>query len=252
MAQQKDGSGGTYLYAVIAGGTEKTYGPIGIDDSEVYCLSHGPVAAIVSDLTHAALRPQRRHLAAHERVLKRLLEAGSPLPMSFGAIADGPEDIRLMLASHADVLVEQLERVHGRVEMGLRVRWDIPNPIEYLVDRHDELRAARDQVFRSGREPSPAERMELGRLVENLLREERATRAERVERDLHPYCAEIKEGKLRDERELVCLACLIERGSEDAFARGVVEAASHFDAHCCFDYNGPWPAHSFVDLNLHW
>jgi hypothetical protein len=136
--------------------------------------------------------------------------------------------------------------------MGLRVRWDVPNLIEYLVGQHAELRTARDRVFRGGHEPSANERMELGRLVENLLNEDRARQAERVAQTLRPRCAEIREGKLRDERELVSLACLIERGSEDAFAQGVVEAASHFDGNYCFDYNGPWPPHSFVDVNLQW
>jgi hypothetical protein len=252
MAQQNDGAGGTYLYAVIAGPTDQAYGPIGIDDGDVYCLSHGTVAAVVSDLAPGPLRPQRRHLAAHERVLKRLLENGSPLPMSFGVIADGPEDIRRILALSEEVLVEQLQRVHGRVEMGLRVRWDVPNLFEYLVGQHEELRTARDRVFRGGREPSATERMDLGRLVENLLNEDRATQAERVAQVLRARCVEIKEGKLREERELMSLACLIERGSEDAFAQGVVEAASHFDGNYCFDYNGPWPPHSFVDVNLQW
>jgi hypothetical protein len=172
--------------------------------------------------------------------------------MSFGVIADGPEDIRRILALSEEVLVEQLQRVHGRVEMGLRVRWDVPNLFEYLVGQHEELRTARDRVFRGGREPSATERMDLGRLVENLLNEDRATQAERVAQVLRARCVEIKEGKLREERELMSLACLIERGSEDAFAQGVVEAASHFDGNYCFDYNGPWPPHSFVDVNLQW
>ncbi len=250
MAAHEHHAGRTYLYAVIAGAGDRTYGPIGIDDGLVYCISCGAAAAVVSDLTQRSLRPQRRHLAAHQRVLKRLMEDGSPMPMSFGVIADGPEDIRRILALNQETLVERLERLSGRVEMGLRVRWDVPNLFEYLVNQHDELRVARDRAFRQGRDPSPDERMELGRLVERLLDEDRATAAERVEEGLRACCDEIKENKPQDDCELVRLACLIARGSEEAFAQGVVAVAGLFDAHYCFDYNGPWAPHNFVDVNL--
>jgi hypothetical protein len=250
MAKQDNGQGGTYLYAVIAGAGNHGYGPIGIDDGLVYCISRGAVAAVVSALTQRPLRPQRRHLAAHHRVLKRLMDDGSPMPMSFGIIADGPEDIRRILALNQEILLEGLQRVSGRVEMGLRVRWDVPNVFEYLVERHEDLRVMRDRAFRQAQEPTREEQIELGRLVERLLNEDRAALAERVEQALRLCCIEIKENKMRDEREIVSLACLIERDAADAFAQGVVKAAALFDANYCFDYNGPWAPHNFVDVNL--
>jgi hypothetical protein len=250
MAKAENDAAGTYLYAVIAGPEDHTYGPVGIEEGLVYCISQGVVAAVVSDTTQRSLRPERRNLAAHHRVLKRLMEDSSPMPMSFGVIADGPEDIRRVLALNAEILVEGLQRVSGRVEMGLRVRWDVPNLFEYLVDRHEELRAARDRAFRQGHQPSRDERIELGRLVEHLLNEDRATQTERIEQVLRPCCIEIKENKMRDECELVSLACLIERGTVDAFAQGVVEAANLFDGNYCFDYHGPLAPHSFVEVNL--
>lgn len=250
MAKQEDDAHGTYLYAVIAGPGDHTYGPIGIDDGPVYSIACGAVAAIVSDTPPGALRPQRRHLAAHQRVLKRIMEDVSPLPMSFGIIADGQDDIRRILARNENTLVEGLQRVRGRLEMGLRVRWDVPNVFEYFVERHENLHTMRDRLFRQGQEPSHEERIELGRLVENLLTDDRAALAEKVETTLRPYCIETKENKTRDEREVLNLACLIERGTEDAFARGVIEAANLFDANYCFDYNGPWAPHNFVDVDL--
>lgn len=251
MARQEDDVGGTYFYAVIAGPADRNYGTIGIDDGLVHCISHGAVAAVVSETKQSSLRPERRHLAAHQRVLKRLVEDGPVMPMSFAVIADGPEDIRRILDSNEEILVAGLQRVSGRVEMGVRVRWDVANMFEYLIGRHEELREARDRTFRWGHEPSREEQMELGRLVEHLLSDDREATAELVEESLRERCVEIKESKLRDERELVNLACLIERGTEDAFGQGVVEAAKLFDSNYCFDYNGPWAPHSFVELNLH-
>jgi hypothetical protein len=250
MVRQENDPGGTYLYAIIAGPADRKYGPIGINDSLVYCISCGAVAAVVSDTMQTSLRPERRHLAAHQRVLKQLMEDGSLMPMSFGVLANGADDIRRILALNEDTLAEGLHRVSDRVEMGLRVRWDVPNVFEYLVDRHEELRIARDQAFQGGREPSREERIELGRMVEHLLNEDRAVLAEKIEQALSPCCAEIKENKTRDECELASLACLIDRDKEDAFGQGVLEAANCFDGNYCFDYNGPWAPHNFVNVDL--
>jgi hypothetical protein len=252
MVTQHNGVGKTYLYAVIPGPADERYGPIGIEDGPVHCISQGAVAAVVSETRQTSLRPQRQHLAAHQRVLTRLMQTGAVMPMSFGVMADGPDDVRRILAENEDTLTAELQHVNGRVEMGLRVRWDVPNLFEYLVGRHEELRDARDRAFCAGHEPDREEQMALGRLVERLLGEDRAAAIESIEESLRPHCAEIREGKRRDERELVNFACLIERGSEDAFAQGVVQAASGFDSNYCFDYHGPMPPHSFVDVHLQW
>ena len=71
------------------------------------------------------------------------------LPMVFGVIADGPESIRRILRINRGVFQEQLDRLRGKVEMGLRVTWDVPNIFEHVLAIHPELAAYRDQVFRA-------------------------------------------------------------------------------------------------------
>ncbi len=34
------------------------------------------------------------------------------------------------------------------------------------------------------------------------------------------------------------------------FEAGVIEAARSFDNHFAFDFNGPWPPHNFVEIEL--
>ena len=90
----------------------------------------------------------------------------------------------------------------------------------------------------------------MGRMFDRLLNEDRETYAEQVETILTPYCAEIAPTKCRTEREVMNLACLVERSGMGQFESGVFAAAQQFDNNCAFDYNGPWPPHNFVELNL--
>ncbi len=241
---------GRYLYAVVDSRQDVDLGAVGIDDGRVYAIDDGEIGAVVSDLPNERIRPERRRLAAHHAVLKRLMETTTVLPMAFGLVADGPDAIRRILEQNRAAFTEQLERFSGKVEMGLRVCWDVPNIFEYFVNTVDELRQLRDRVFRIDREPSQEEKIELGRIFDRALMERRADHAEHVLEVLSPLCFEMKENKPRNEHEVMNLACLISRDKQQEFEQGVFAAAKFFDQHYAFDYNGPWPPHNFVDISL--
>jgi hypothetical protein len=250
MARQGSARQKLYLYAITPEWDGLSLGPIGLDGGAVYPITNGQVSAVVSDVPEK-LRPERRQLAAHQEVLRRLmLEASAVLPVAFGVVADGPEAIRRILSRNQKPFLEQLRRVAGRVEMGLRVTWDVPNIFEYFVQTHPELRVARDRFFGGHREPTQDDKIELGRLFDRLLMEDRETHTERVVEVLAPSCVEIKQNKPRVEREAVNLACLVGRDGRAEFEAAVFEAAKLFDNSYAFDYNGPWAPHNFVDLTL--
>lgn len=237
----------TYIYAIISEAQSRTFGDIGIDGLQVYSILAGRVAAVVSDLLGEKIRPERSRLAAHQGVLKRLLAEITPLPMSFGILAESPEAVRKMLSRNQAPLLEQLRRVAGKVEMGLRVTWDVPSIFEYFVNTHPELRLARDRLLAGPREPRQEQKIELGRMFDRLLNEDRDAYAGKVEEILAPHCAEIVRSKCRNECEVMNLACLIERTGSAQFENSVFEAAKQFDNNFAFDYNGPWAPHNFVE-----
>jgi hypothetical protein len=209
------------------------------------------VAAVVSDVLNDKIRPERRHLAAQQAVLKGLLsQADAMLPMAFGIIADGPKAIQKILSRNHKAFLQQLQRVAGMVEMGLRVSLDVPNIFEYVVNTHPELRAARDRFLGPYRNPSQEDKIELGRLFDRLLNDDREAYTEKVEEILSHYCREIKRNKCRHEGQVMSLACLVPRQAQDQFEEGVFAAAKLFDNNFTFDYNGPWAPHNFVELNL--
>lgn len=242
---------GKYLYAIVSGPGQQEYGFGGIDGAAVYTIGNGRVAAVVSDIGNGKIRPERRHLAAQQAVLKELQgRHEGVLPMAFGIIADGPKAIQRILSGNQKEFSAQLQRVAGMVEMGLLVSWDVPNIFEYFVNTHPDLRAARDRFLGPYGNPSQEDKIELGRLFEHLLNEDRETYTEQVEEILSQYCREIKRNKCRQESEVMKLACLVPRTAQGGFEEGVFAAAKLFDNNFTFDYNGPWAPHNFVQLDL--
>jgi len=147
MSEKNSIRNGRYLYAIIEASMERTFGPIGMDGSDVYLIVEGKTAAVVSNVPNKKIRPQRKNIAAHHAVLNKIMEEMTPLPMAFGIIADGERAIRKILADNRDIFQEQFTTVAGKVEMGMRISYDVPNIFEHFISTDPELRAARDQYF---------------------------------------------------------------------------------------------------------
>jgi hypothetical protein len=241
---------GRYLYAVVPGPDERVYGCLGINGGNVYTIAAGKIAAVVSDVPNQKIRPERRHFAAHQGVLKRLMTDGDLLPVSFGVISNGPKAVRAILSRNSSEVRKQLKRVSGKVEMGLRVAWDVPNIFEYMVSTHPVLMHARDQLLKGNSEPTQDDRIEIGRLFEQTLNLERERHTDRVEKILETRCFEIIGNRCRTEKEVMNLSCLVGRGILKEFEAGVFEAAALFDDSFAFDFNGPWAPHNFVELEI--
>ena len=253
MGESTQAKSGEYVYAIAparvfaaltAPGTE-----LGIDGVPVRSVIEGELAALVSTIGRAKVRPERKNLSLHNALLKRAMQDGSILPVAFGVIASDEAALRTALRKNRVDLLAQLGRVDGKVEMGLRVVWDVPNLFEYFITARPELRTARDSLS----DPQNARRdemIELGRLFAELLNEERDRHFERIDQVLTTHGVQSKRNPVRGEREVLNLACLIPQTAQDEFERVVTEAAAAFDNHFTFDFNGPWAPHNFVELNL--
>ncbi|MCL5098914.1 MAG: GvpL/GvpF family gas vesicle protein [Candidatus Omnitrophica bacterium] len=241
---------GKYLYAIMSGNECRAYDVKGIDGNPAYSVTNGRVAAVISDCSRQRIRPERSHLAAHKDVLQRLMLEQTVLPMAFGIIADHAEGIRSLLDLNQKTFLTQLNRVEGKVEMGLRVVWDVPNIFEYFLDIHPKLRLVRDRLIGTSREPRQEDKIELGQLFDHLLNEDRETHIEQIQEVLAPCCVEIKRSQPRNVNEVANLNCLVEREAQKQLEDAVFQAAGLFDNNFAFDFNGPWAPHNFVEIQL--
>ncbi len=241
---------GIYLYGITAVNALNEIDGDGVGGAAVEAVVECGLAAFVSRVEQRKVRPQRANLAAHQRVLRKLAERRTVLPIVFGMTADGEDELRGILRRNRDALIALLGRLEGKVEMGLKVYWEPSNILEYFVATHHELETMRDRLFRAGRTPTLEEKIELGKLFEALLKQSRERHTRRVIDALTPYCADLRTVDVAEERMVMKLACLIEKHQQPLWEEGVQEVASLFDNHYRFDYNGPWPPHNFVDFDL--
>ncbi|MFM8330453.1 MAG: GvpL/GvpF family gas vesicle protein [Candidatus Methylumidiphilus sp.] len=239
------------LYALCAADDEAPAIKVrGLETAPVYAIDSEGLRAIVSDTLSPRVRPERRNITAHQSVLHTLMESTTVLPMRFGVIARNADAVRKLLAANRKSIKEHIEKLNGRVEMGLRVSWDTSNIYEYFVATHPVLREARDEVYGKSSNVKRDDKVELGRLYESLRAADRKDCTEKVKEILIDYCEDIIENPVKKEKDIMNLACLVERDHIDDFAKGIFQASKFFDNVYLFDYTGPWAPHNFVTLDL--
>jgi hypothetical protein len=241
---------GLYLYCITAANRGLVFPARGVDGAVVEPLAECGLTAVVSRVPAGKVRPQRASLAAHHRILSELAERQPVLPVVFGTVAADEDELRDILRRNRHALADLLQRLRGKVEMGLKVYWDTPNIFDYFVATHQELEAMRNRLFRPGRTPSVAEKLALGELFAALLQQARQRHTRRVKESLAPCCVEIRSVDPGSERMIMKLACLVEKDRQQHWEDGVHRAAALFDDNYRFDYSGPWLPYNFVDVDL--
>ncbi|MFW6114259.1 MAG: GvpL/GvpF family gas vesicle protein [bacterium] len=241
---------GFYLYGITLADNAPPVDVEGVENTPVDQIVQGAVSAIVTRVTSEKIRPRRSNLTAHHQVLRDLTERATILPVAFGTIADSESRLREVIENNQDLLVQQLQWLEGKVELGLNVYWDTPNIFEYFVATHEELARLRDRIFRPGRTPTFDEKVQMGRLFETLLQESRRRHTKQVTRALSPYCADIRGIDAGGEKMIMKLACLVNTNRQREWQERIETLACHFDNHYCFKCTGPWAPYNFVDVDL--
>lgn len=246
---------GRYLYGLIRAAEDIDFGCMGLEHdgapARVCTLRVDSFAAVISQFpARQKVLPLRKHLDPHHKVLREVMKTRTIVPMTFGHVARSEEEITRALRRNRESIQEQLDRVDGKVEMGVKVKWDVDNIFEYFVSVDAELQAYRDQIFGRSSAPSQGEKIELGRMFEERLNHEREEETERVSEMFRPCCSDLKANPPKSEKQVMDLAFLVDRADVKVFEERVYQVAGTFPAQYVFDYSGPWAPFNFVELDL--
>ena len=242
---------GHYVYAFVRSQDAENVLALlatGLNEAKLVVHSHDGLSIVTSSFPIGKIRPKRQLLAAHQSVVSIIASQFDTLPVSFGLIADDSDSLDRMLQSNTEVLLEQLDKVAGKVEMGLCLSWTIGNIYQYFCDRDPELEAARTELA-SGN-ASHDLKLSVGRRFEALLNAECDRHLQTVVDGLSPLGAEIEVQSKRNEQDVLRVSCLIQRDQEPEFAAALNRIAANYDDNFAFSFNGPWPAYSFVNITV--
>jgi gas vesicle protein GvpL/GvpF len=191
----------------------------------------GELLAVITRHSHTPAEPAPDALWAHERVVERLMADRAVLPMRFGTTMPDTETLTATIVRRHAELLQRLDAVRGRVELGVRaiVSDGAPDSAPPAVQPDARPRNGRDYL--------------MGKLQEERRIDHAATA-------LHEPLARLAVDSRRQPGapgEVLRAAYLVDRADVGRFlarVEGLQRAQSTTSVLC----TGPWPPYSFVAL----
>lgn len=250
MVTAGEESHGFYLYGVIEISAPLQLGTVGLYGAPIRVVPYRDLAAVVSDLPGPELEPTRELALGHERVISLIMQSHTVIPMRFGVVAVPGLPVETILARNYELLEHTLERIRGKIELGLKVIWHweaFSAEIEGADDRVRRLKAALDQK----QDPvSYNEAIQLGEVVAEVADRKRSEYVTLLYEPLSRLAAESVLNDILTERMVFNAAFLVPKESEEEFDRLVNRLFVPYAEVLQFRYSGPWPPYNFCRLNL--
>jgi hypothetical protein len=222
----------------------------GIGGSPLRLITDDGAAALVSELQQREIALGREELMAHARVLEEAVSSGTVLPMRFGIVMEGEDEVReRLLGGHGDELRVQLDRFADKVEVNIRASYDEQRLMQEVVTGNPDVRRLRQSVRGKPEDATYYERIRLGELVSKAVERKREEDAGRILEALWPFAVDVQVGEPAHERIALSAAFLVERKRLHEFDQAVEKFAEGQAGRLLFKYTGPLPPHSFVELS---
>jgi len=241
-----------YLYGIIKTADKKSFGPIGIGDrgDEVFTVKYRDLAMVVSKTRERVYTPIKKNAMAHEKVISCVMKEHTVVPMSFGVVLKTRKDILKMLQQAYPDIKELLNKLHNRIELGLKVFWKKESFAIDVEREEPEISRLKEQLASRPEREIYHEKIRLGALVQSVVEKKREYYTKEIYDHLKQYAVDGKLNSTVGERMVLNSAFLIDRNREQEFDGKVNELFLKYCDLMEFKYTGPWPPYNFVDLKL--
>jgi hypothetical protein len=238
----------TYVYGIVES-TARAPKASGIGGAPLALVAGDGAAALVSDLPDGDVRMGRDEVLMHSEVLDQALAHGTVLPMRFGVVMDGSDDVRRqLLERHGEDLRNQLNDLAGKVEFNVRGVYEEDVVLREVVSEDSEIARLREAVRGRSEDGTYYERIRLGELVAQAVERRRERDAQAIIDLLAPASLAVDVGAPAHERVVVTASFLVERDHLDAFDELLEAVARDQFGRIRFKLTGPRAPHSFVEL----
>jgi hypothetical protein len=242
---------GKLFYAIILTDQGCNFGNIGLDGKRVHSINYRDIGALVSDYPRvASIKLLRKNLVPYHRVTREAAQRVATIPARFGQIARDAGEVSIALRRHYDQIRQELGRLDGKVEMGLKVSWEVENLFAYLLERDAALKARRNQLLGRGTQLNRLEQIEFGGYMHTKMEQTKKEISQRVLAALPPAETRVEENH---EDELITNAVLLIRKElRPRLERAIDQIGESMGDEYRLTLEGPWPPFSFVDrVELH-
>jgi len=215
----------------------------------VLVIESGDLGAIVGDAPRGDGRATRDQALAHARVLAAAAVDAAVVPMRFGVIVQGGDDVvgSELLEAHHDDFSRLLERLQDRVQLTLKAYYQEDQVLQEILESQPEIAQLREQTRQGPEAATRDARVRLGELVSNAVQQRRERDSANILEELRPLADAVSVEGLEKEFMVLNVAFLVERDRAQDFEDAAEKIAEEQQQRIRFTLLGPMPAYNFVD-----
>lgn len=238
---------GKYLYCIIKENNPQKFEIKGIEGKDVYNICEGSISAVVSDSEVKEYFISRENLLAHQKVIEEISQQYDTLPVSFGTVSENSEKLKQkILRPRAEDFEEQLKKVKGKIELGLKALWvNMPSIFQEIAENSPMI-----QNLKKSKNASYQQKISAGELVGKLLEEKREEEKEKILKPLKRIADDVKENKILGGDMILNAAFLVKKTKEKDFDKQINILGKNFDQRIKFKYVGPLSPFNFIELHF--
>jgi len=241
---------GKYIYCIIASNEARSFGPLGIGGraDELYTVCFNGLAACVSNSPIIKYSCLRDNMLAHEMAIEEVMKEYTVLPVRFNTIAEDEEKVKKILEIEHDRFIDGLKNMEGKKELGLKAMFKEEIIYKDILERYEDIRILKEKIATLPSEKTYYQRMEIGRMVEASLQNEREICKKEILDSLIPLAEDNKVNNTYGEIMILSAAFLVNKDKEPEFDQKVHGFEAQYGDKIKFKYVGTIPPFNFVNL----
>ncbi len=235
-----------YAYGIIDSHNSLREPIAGLEGKEIYNISYRDIAVTVSELNEESKKITDTYILEHERIVERLMEGFTVLPMRFLTVFNTKKDLISMAELYYEDFKDNLARLHNKVEFGMKVIWPADTIKQRIIDAYQKTK---HNVSISTE--SPAKTFVKERFQEHIIEKEFQEEADRCIQVVDDYfnriACEKKLKRLQTESLLLNASYLDDKDRQNEFKQAF-EQLKNAPSDLKFLFSGPWPCYNFINL----
>jgi len=252
---------GRYLYCIVSGGGELELGEIGIEDSRVYTVPHGDIAAIVHACQAKPYESKdeervKRWIFAHQYVIDQATKRfGTVLPFTLDSIVKGDDKVvKDWLDKEHPKFKRELERLKEKSEYTVQIFCDESLLARKVEEKSDEVRKRREAIKAKPTGTAYLLERRLEGMFKDLVAVEASNYSKKFFEQIRGHVDETKvenpskrvPEKWMDKLMVLNLSCLVHKDRVEELGN-VLGEINKFEGFAV-RFTGPWAPFSFARL----
>ena len=248
---------GKYIYGIIKAKQKREYGPIGIGGRAdgVYTLCYQNLAAIISSSPIVKYPVTRDNSITHAKVLEKVMEEYTILPVRFCTIGEKEEIIiEKVLKSRYQEFIDLIAGLEGKIELGVRSFWtDMDAIFTETIEENPPIKQLKNLLSKETNiQRQYAGKIKIGEMVQKALEEKKKKEAKELLEILKPLSLDFRENRVLGDMNLFNSAFLVAKAREHEFDQKMQELEKVYGERKKLKYFGPVPPYNFVEVVVTW